>query len=1089
MSMPAPDSKVDELKAAIAGLEAQRGALGDAVIDPAIAALRQQLAQLDTAAPAAGAEERKIVTILFADVSGFTALSEKLDPEEVRDLINACFDELVPAVQKYGGTVDKFIGDEIMALFGAPIAHENDPERALRSALELMDAISSFNRRRGTKLSLHIGVNTGPVVTGAIGSHDRKDYSVMGDAVNLAARLEDASADGEIYVGPSTFRLTSALFDFEPLNAVQLKGKAEQLSLYRLIGLKARPKPTRGIEGLRSELIGRQVQLGQIQRAVEATRNGRGGIIAVRGEAGVGKSRLINETLGEWVTDVRIAEGRALSHTTGMSYWMARDLLRALLGVDHDTVAHEIEQVLRHSLQQIAAGPLEEIYPYLATLLQIPLQAAMMERVRFLSSEALQRRILGAFSRYLKCLALLKPVVLFWEDVHWCDPSSLLVLETILPLTSQVPLLIILAYRPDETGTEALQTKAQRLGDTTFQLIELAPLSDDQSVLLIESLLQIENLPIAVRGVIVDRSDGNPFFIEELLRSLLDSGAVAIQDHQLVATGDIDAARLPETVQGVVAARMDRLPAETKNLLQAAAVIGRNFERKVLERITSLEEDDLGGGLTELSRRDFIQPVRNGVDSNGEYMFKHAITQDVAYQALLKARRKELHGKTGDALEALNPGRSTELAATLGFHFELAENREKAFRYLAEAGEHAQKVFANAEAAAFYRSAIGQGRAIMEATKDEGTSARLATIHESLGDVLDLYGRPDEARESYGASSNLVLPADRVSRARLKRKMGFTFTLQRRYAAMTEGYDAADRELGNHPVEPLDAWWHEKIQILLVRMHLFYWQGMSAEMMQLAATHKDVVEQKGSPIERGKFYQMLGLSDLTKSRYVASEQAVRLSELAVSTSKGAPELAEVAHIRFTAGLAHLFRGNLAQAIDHCHAALSIAERVGDLVVQARCLSYLTVAYRRSGDNEATRRYAERTISLARQLGMVEYVAMAKASLAWLAWRQGRFQDVESLGSEALALWHGMDDPYGVDWQALLPMIAVAVAEGKIDEAVANVRGLFGENQHPLPAALVAAATMVISSNEMQDPAATKANLDYLVAVAKQVAYL
>ncbi|HJT80267.1 MAG TPA: adenylate/guanylate cyclase domain-containing protein, partial [Chthoniobacterales bacterium] len=252
--MSGHDAKIGELNAAIAGLEAQRAALGDGVVGPAIAALREQLQRLSSASPVPS-EERKIVTILFVDVSGFTALAEKLDPEEVRSVINSCFDALVPVVQKYGGTIDKFIGDEIMALFGAPAAHENDPERALRAALEMMNSISSFNQQHGTTLSLHIGVNTGPVVTGAIGSKGRKDYSVMGDAVNLAARLEEASPDGQIFVGPSTHRLTKALFDFDEVAPLALKGKTEALTIHRLIGLKAEPQPARGIEGLRSDLV------------------------------------------------------------------------------------------------------------------------------------------------------------------------------------------------------------------------------------------------------------------------------------------------------------------------------------------------------------------------------------------------------------------------------------------------------------------------------------------------------------------------------------------------------------------------------------------------------------------------------------------------------------------------------------------------------------------------------------------------------------------------------------------------------------------------------------------------------------------
>lgn len=263
------DAQIERLSAAIAGLESQRKGLGDAVVDPAIAALREQMAQIETGGGAPIADERKLVTIVFTDVSGFTALSEKLDPEKVRDLINACFDWLVPVVQKYGGTIDKFIGDEIMALFGAPIAHEDDAERALRAALEMMDAIAAFNHANGTELGLHAGINTGLVVAGQIGGHDRRDYSVMGDAVNLAARLEDASSVGEIFVGPATYRLTQRIFEFEPVAALKLKGKKSPVEVHRLLGAKVAPRSTRGIEGLRAPLVGRAEELEEIRRALQ----------------------------------------------------------------------------------------------------------------------------------------------------------------------------------------------------------------------------------------------------------------------------------------------------------------------------------------------------------------------------------------------------------------------------------------------------------------------------------------------------------------------------------------------------------------------------------------------------------------------------------------------------------------------------------------------------------------------------------------------------------------------------------------------------------------------------------------------------
>src|SRR5438552_6291002 len=290
------DTEAAKLNASISALEAQRATLGDAVVDPAIAALRQQLLQLAIGVQQESTEdERKIVTILFSDVSGFTALAEQKDPEEVRALMNACFESLVPIVEKYGGTIDKFIGDEIMALFGAPTAHEDDPERALRAGLEMMDAIAAFNRVHKTQLNLHIGINSGPVIAGQIGTENHRDYSVMGDAVNLAARLEDASSSGEIFVGPNTYRQTAHAFEFEEIPPLRLKGKEAPVQVHRLIRAKTKAKSRRGIAGLPTQLVGRDSELDRVKGAFQLLERGHGGIYAVLGEAGVGKSRLIAE--------------------------------------------------------------------------------------------------------------------------------------------------------------------------------------------------------------------------------------------------------------------------------------------------------------------------------------------------------------------------------------------------------------------------------------------------------------------------------------------------------------------------------------------------------------------------------------------------------------------------------------------------------------------------------------------------------------------------------------------------------------------------------------------------------------------------
>jgi class 3 adenylate cyclase len=372
--------QIAQLEAAIAGLEAQRALLGEAVIEAALAPLRQQLAALKgtaAAEPAAPglifAGERKPVTIVFADISGFTAMSEKMDPEQVRSLMNNCFDDLVPAIHKYGGTVDKFIGDEIMALFGAPAAHENDPERALRAALEMLTRLEDFNARHQTSLSLHFGINTGLVIAGGIGSQDQQQYSVMGDAVNLASRLEDASERGEIFVGPDTHRLAAALFEFQALTPIRLKGKAELVPVYKLVGVKAQPGRTRGLVGLESPMVGRALELQKLAEVSAAVSQGLGRAVVVVGEPGLGKSRLA----AEWkaaAPGLRWAEGRCVSYGQGLAYHLLADVLQNMAGLPYGVDEQALrEGLLRLVSQELGAGVME-VYPYLAHMLALRLE-------------------------------------------------------------------------------------------------------------------------------------------------------------------------------------------------------------------------------------------------------------------------------------------------------------------------------------------------------------------------------------------------------------------------------------------------------------------------------------------------------------------------------------------------------------------------------------------------------------------------------------------------------------------------------------------------------------------------------------------
>jgi predicted ATPase len=353
-----------------------------------------------------------------------------------------------------------------------------------------------------------------------------------------------------------------------------------------------------------------------------------------------------------------------------MSYWMARDLLCALLETKPNATPEEIETALRGSIEKTASEKMTDIYPYLGRLLEIPLPEAAQEQMKFLTGEVLQTRILGAFRDYILALAMRKPLILFWEDLHWCDPSSLSVLETLMALTNEVPLLLLISYRPDADFVSQLQKRACSVGPETYRILELSPLTREESRSLIQNLLKTENLPEEMYALILDRAEGNPFFLEELLRSLLDTGIVVVEEDGIMMLGTIENFNVPETLQDVLMARIDRLAPEDKQTLQNASVIGRIFQQRVLADVCGNKTASNGridDSLAELQRREFIQLGQSSDER--EYVFKHAITYDVAYNSLLTARRKQLHGRVGEAIEALFADRLDELSPTLGYHF------------------------------------------------------------------------------------------------------------------------------------------------------------------------------------------------------------------------------------------------------------------------------------------------------------------------------------------------------------------------------------------------------------------------------------
>jgi len=659
-------------------------------------------------------DERRPVTILFSDVKGSTAIADQLDPEEVKDVMAGAFELLISPTYCYEGTLARLMGDAILAFFGAPIAHEDDPERACRAALEIVAGAQAYARRleqeRGIcGFNVRVGINTGLVVVGEVGSDLRVEYTAMGDAINLAARMEGAAEPGTVLVTEATHKFIAPLFETEALESLMVKGKSEPVQAYRVLAAKPVSGKARGIAGLESPLVGRQAQFAALQEAIERLKVGVGGIVTVVGDAGIGKSRLVAElrlamahepALMQWL------EGRCLSYGTSLAYLLWLDVLRNWLGVTAEDSLEQVREALRQQAAALCGDTFESIFPYLARLLSLPLDSATETQLHELDGQELKARTFAALEALLHCAAHQRPLVLVLEDLHWADPTSAELLEHLLSLSDRAPLLFLIAFRPQrESPCWRIKEAAARLYPHRHSDLWLNPLSAAESRVLVSNLLRVEVLPPTLKEHILAVSEGNPFYVEEVLRSLIDQKAIERDEANgqwRTAPGLADIA-IPDTLQGVLLARIDRLQEDTRRVLQMASVIGRIFLYRVLNCIAQ-EEQRLDQQLVMLQRQELIRERARFPEL--EYIFKHELTREAAYAGLLKKERRLFHRQVAEALERLFPERNEEWAGLLAHHWERAEEPAKATAYLLRAGDQARLAYAHEEALRHYSTAI-----------------------------------------------------------------------------------------------------------------------------------------------------------------------------------------------------------------------------------------------------------------------------------------------------------------------------------------------------------------------------------------------
>jgi len=716
--------------------------------------------------PLAGlVEERRLVTVVFVDLSGSTALAAGLDPEEMRDILRSYFTVLARRIQRFGGTVDKYIGDAVMAVFGAPVMHEDDAERALGAALAIRDAVAELNEglrsRHGLEIGLRIGVNTGEVVAGVIAGEVQAAYTVVGDTVNTAQRFEAAAPAGQILVGAPTRSATAHAFEFEDVGQIKLKGKDAPVAGFRLVAAKADRSRPLAQHRVGSPLVDRTPDLAALVSLVDRLPAG-GAIAAVIGDAGAGKSRLIAELRRE-VAQRRIGwlEGRCLSFGGAKGYAPFVEAIAASAGISDSDDEAVRWQKLEARVRAVLADDVDETLPYLGALLGLRLLPEH-DALRHLTGEAMGRQVFRVVRLFFTAVARSQPLVLVLEDLHWADASTGALIQHMLSAVADAPLLVIGTGRPEgDTPAGELRAVARRDHPDRYTEIGLGPLAEPDAATLIGNLLAVDDLPVQISDLVLRRSEGNPLYIEELIRSLIESGVVRREEGtgRWRATAVAARIQLPETIGGLILARVDRLDERDKQVLRHAAVIGRSFREPLLRAVLPFEDFDTT--VARLLAEDLVVPK-----GEGELMFKHVLVQEAIYGSILKRQRREIHLRVAEAIERTSTDRLEDVVSALAYHYARAEEWEKAVAYLERAGDAAGRVAADAEAIDRYRDALAA-----YASTGRATPLQLATLERKLGEALFRRGDQDGAETSlHRALEHLGAPFP-ATRGALRRAM------------------------------------------------------------------------------------------------------------------------------------------------------------------------------------------------------------------------------------------------------------------------------------------------------------------------------
>ena len=955
-------------------------------------------------------EERRLITALFADVSGFTSLADRLDPEDLLEVIDPVISGLSSIVGRYEGYVEKFAGDALLALFGAPVTHEDDAERALHVALEMHTELARLcaDLPHDAELTLHVGVNSGHGIARILGSEARMDYAVLGDSVILAQRLESAAPPGETYVSEMTMRLAEARFEFESVGELTLKGKSEPVPAWRLTRQRqiARSATRAGVS---TALVGRGQELAALTEALDLLTEGAGGVVSLTGEAGVGKSRLTAAArMHAEEQGFRWFEGRCVSYGAGLAYWPYLELLRDFAGIRVDEAPELASARLAGAVGGIEAP---DALPFFAHLLGLATDDVSGE-VASLEPQAFRRALHGAFGTWGEAAASEQPIVIAIEDVHWADASTVALTSELTSLCSRASVLLYLTARPE--GKEVLGEIAP--DRTAIQLESLGESSVDA---LIENILGSSSPP-ELAAFVAGRTAGNPFFVEELLRSLRETEALVREKESWTMRPGWDARTLPETIEEVLSARIDLLPRPAASALQTASVIGRLVPLPLLEGVAG-DEPDLPRAVDHLVASTFLDRVEE--DGERVLSFHHALVQDTAYSRILRRRRRDLHRNVAEVAEALY-GAGDDSIDLLARHLYLGEAGAKAVDYLKRAGERARRLFANEEAILHLTRAVEVVRNEPElAERLPDLQLSLGELHELVGNYDDALGFYDEVRAAtsdvrawrgtaatYRKLGKLLDALDIVDEAfsseELRNQDLLPLWLEQGWSLFTSGHypEAVDvlragLEAAGSRREPIVA------HVLVVLARAQEEAGAFDAALDNALLAQRIFEECEDVVGLASALRLIGGTYVVMKQYDEAAKTLRRG-LELAQRVGSAE--EIVGCLINLGLAELHRGRLDEAIAADREALEICERVG--LEPGRGTAYANLAEKLAHREEYEEALAacEKAVEIANAVGRPHTIADVAQVRALIALGRGAFAEAARKAEEAAALFLELD---------------------------------------------------------------------------------